>query len=385
MKVLIAAGGTGGHLYPALAIASYLKKIDYTNCILWVGGKRTLEFKIVSSEGFKFKKISIQSYPRTLSIKWATFWLNLWISFAQSLVIILWFKPQVVVGAGSFHSYPIVMLSFFLGIPTLICEQNLHPSLSNRFLCRWASKIAISFPQTKDFFPLKVRNKLYFTGNPLRSQIFKLKREDALIKLGLDKDKFTLLFTGGSQGAHSLNLSAIEAIKLLEKKEGSDKKIQVIFITGKNDFKWVEESLKTVKIKSLILSYLNQMEYAYNASDLIICRSGATTISEITALGLPAILIPYPYATEEHQLKNAEVLQKNGAALIITEKELRGEGLKENILKLINDRNLLKEMGKKGKALGKPEATEEIVKIIYSLAKKTEKAEKEGLKGKRYW
>jgi len=333
---------------------------------------------IVSSEGFKFEKISIQSYPRTLSIKWATFWLNLWLSFAQSFVIILWFKPQVVVGAGSFHSYPIVMLSFFLGIPTLICEQNLHPSLSNRFLCRWASKIAISFPQTKDFFPLKVRNKLYFTGNPLRSQIFKLKREDALIKLGLDKDKFTLLFTGGSQGAHSLNLSAIEAIKLLEKKGGSDKKIQVIFITGKNDFKWVEESLKTVKIKSLILSYLNQMEYAYNAADLIICRSGATTISEITALGLPAILIPYPYATEEHQLKNAEVLQKNGAALIITEEELRGEGLKESILKLINDRNLLKEMGKKGKALGKPEATEEIVKIIYSLAKKQKKQKKKG-------
>jgi len=358
MKVLIAAGGTGGHLYPALAIASYLKEFDSANHILWVGGKRELEFKIVSSEGFKFKKISIRSYPRTLSIKWIIFWLNLGVSFAQSLGILLWFKPQVVVGMGSFHSYPVVMLAFFLGIPTLICEQNVHPSLSNRFLCRWVSKIAISFPQTKDFFPLKVRDKLYFTGNPLRPQIFKVKREEALKKMGLEKDKFTLLFAGGSQGAHTLNLSAIEAIKLLEK-EGFSDKIQIIFITGKNDLKWVEESLKTIKTKSLILSYLNQMEYAYNISDLIICRSGATTISEITALGLPAILIPYPYATEEHQLKNAKVLQKRGAASIITEEEISGEKLKENILKLINDRKLLKEIGR---------ATGEVVKIIYSLA-----------------
>jgi len=367
MKVLIAAGGTGGHLYPALAIASYLKEVDSANHILWVGGGRELEFKIVSSEGFKFKKISIQSYPRTLSIKWVVFWLNLGVSFAQSLGILLWFKPQVVVGMGSFHSYPVVMLAFFLGIPTLICEQNVHPSLSNRFLCRWVSKIAISFPQTKDFFPLKVRDKIHFTGNPLRSQIFKVKREEALKKLGLDKDKFTLLFAGGSQGAHTLNLSAIEAIKLLEK-EGFSDKIQIIFITGKNDLKWVEESSKTIKTKSLILSYLNQMEYAYNASDLIICRSGATTISEITVLGLPAILIPYPCATEEHQLKNAKVLQKRGAASIITEEEISGEKLKENILKLINDRNLLKEMGRESKVLGKPEATGEVVKIIYSLA-----------------
>jgi len=367
MKVLIAAGGTGGHLYPALAIASYLKEVDSANHILWVGGGRELEFKIVSSEGFKFKKISIQSYPRTLSIKWVVFWLNLGVSFAQSLGILLWFKPQVVVGMGSFHSYPVVMLAFFLGIPTLICEQNVHPSLSNRFLCRWVSKIAISFPQTKDFFPLKVRDKIHFTGNPLRSQIFKVKREEALKKLGLDKDKFTLLFAGGSQGAHTLNLSAIEAIKLLEK-EGFSDKIQIIFITGKNDLKWVEESSKTIKTKSLILSYLNQMEYAYNASDLIICRSGATTISEITVLGLPAILIPYPCATEEHQLKNAKVLQKRGATSIITEEEISGEKLKENILKLINDRNLLKEMGRESKVLGKPEATGEVVKIIYSLA-----------------
>jgi len=380
MKVLIAAGGTGGHLYPALAIASYLKEVDGANHILWVGGKRELEFKIVSSEGFKFKKIDIQSYPRTLSIKWVTFWLNLWISFAQSLAILLWFKPQVVVGMGSFHSYPIVMLAFFLGIPTLICEQNVHPSLSNRFLCRWVSKIAISFPRTKDFFPLKVRDKIYFTGNPLRSQIFKVNKEDALKKLGLDKGKLTLLFTGGSQGAHTLNLSAIEAIKLL-KKEGFSDKIQIILITGKNDLKWVKESLKSIKIRSLTLSYLNQMEYAYKVSDLIICRSGATTISEITALGLPAILIPYPYATEEHQLKNAKVLQKKGAASIITEEELSGEELKENILKLINDRDLLKEMRKKSKALGKPEATGEVVKIIYSLAEA--KREKAGLEDQR--
>ncbi|MEA1965622.1 MAG: undecaprenyldiphospho-muramoylpentapeptide beta-N-acetylglucosaminyltransferase [Candidatus Aerophobetes bacterium] len=369
MKVLIAAGGTGGHLYPALAIASCLKEFESANHILWIGGKRELEFKIASSEGFKFKKIGIQSYPRTLSIKWITFWLNLWISFVQSLVILLRFKPQVIVGMGSFHSYPIGVLSFLLGIPTLICEQNVYPSLSNRFLCRWVSKIAISFPQTKDFFPLRVRNKIYFTGNPLRSQIFKVSKEEGLKKLDLSKDKFTLLFTGGSQGAHSLNLSAIEAVKLLERGDFSDK-IQIIFITGKNDLKWVEESLKNIKTKSLILSYLNQMEYAYKASDLIICRSGATTISEITASGLPAILIPYPYATEKHQLKNAKVLQKEGAASIITEEELSGEKLKESILKLVNDRNLFKKMRKKSKALGKPEATEKVVKMIYDLAEK---------------
>jgi len=366
MRVLIAAGGTGGHIYPGLAIASYLKEHRLADEILIVGGGRELESYLVSWQGFNLRQIGIQSYPRCFSSKWIVFGWGLCISLLQSLFILRTFKPQVVIGMGSFHSCPLIILAFFFGIPNLICEQNVRLSLSNRLLAPWASRIALSFSETQKYLSPRLLRKTCLTGNPIRSEIMKVKKEEAIEKLGLDKDKLTLLFLGGSQGAHSLNRFGIEAAKLLLQ-EKLGKEIQIIFITGKNDVEWVRTSFKSLAIKSLILSYLPQMEYAYAASDLVVCRSGATTLAEVTSRGLPAVLIPYPHATRGHQWKNAEVLQTMRAAHLILEEDLTAEKLKTTILGLITHKSLLKEMAEKSKALGKPQATREVIKLILSL------------------
>ena len=366
MRTLIAAGGTGGHICPGLAIASYLKEHHLADGILMVGGERELESYLVSSQGFNLRQIGIQSYPRYFSSKWIVFGWGLCISFLQSLFILWTFKPQVVIGMGSFHSCPLIILASFFGIPNLICEQNVRLSLSNRLLAPWASRIALSFSQTEKYLSPRLLRKTYLTGNPTRSEIVKIRKKEATEKLSLDKDKLTLLFLGGSQGAHSLNRFGIEGVKLLAR-EKLGKEIQVIFITGKKDVEWVRASFKSLAIKSLILSYLPQMEYAYAASDLVVCRSGATTLAEVTSRGLPAILIPYPHATGGHQWKNAEVLQAMRAAHLILEEDLTAEKLKTTILELITNKSRLKGMAEKSKALGKPQATRKVIKLILSL------------------
>ncbi len=369
MRILIAAGGTGGHLYPALATASYLKEHHLVNRILWVVGKRDLESELISSQGFEFKQLKTQAFPRTLSIKWISFGISLVVSFFQSFLILLRFKPSIVIGMGSFHSYPVVTLAFLFGIRSLICEQNVYPSLTNRLLSHYASKIATTWAQTNEYLPPKAtraKNKIQLMGNPVRSEILKTKRKEGIEKLNLDKNKFTFLFLGGSQGAHSLNKAGAEAIKLLDK-EKLAREIQVIFITGRNDIKWVKDCLKSLKIKILVFPYLKEIQYAYTASDLVICRSGAGTIAEITALGLPSILIPYPYAAEGHQYKNAKVLEEKGASYIIIEKDLTGERLKKLLLDLIDDRPLLEKMARQSKKLGRPQAARKIAELIVAM------------------
>lgn len=212
-------------------------------------------------------------------------------------------------------------------------------------------------------------------GNPVRSEVLKAEKKgsgriyptiEGIKKLKLDENKFTLLFLGGSQGAHSLNISGAEAIKLLDKEKFATE-IQAIFITGRNDTKWVKDSLKSLKIKSLVFPYLEEIQYAYAASDLVICRSGAGAIAELTALGLPSILIPYPYAAEGHQYKNAKVLEEKGAARLIIEKDLTGERLKKLLLDLIGDRPLLEKMSRQSKKLGKPQAAQKIAELICEM------------------
>ncbi len=369
MRILIAAGGTGGHLYPALAITSYLKEHHLVSRILWVIGKRDLESELIPLQGFEFKQIKAQTFPRALSIKWVSFGVSLVVSFFQSFLILWQFKPSIVIGMGSFHSYPVVMVAFFFGIRSLICEQNVYPSLTNRFLSWYASKIATSWAQTNEYLSRRVKNRVQLIGNPIRSEILKAKREEGIKKLDLDKNKFTLLFLGGSQGAHSLNKSGAEAIKLLNKEKIATE-IQVIFITGRNDVKWVRDFLKSLEIKSLTFPYLEEIRYAYAASDLVICRSGAGAIAEITALGLPSILIPYPYAAEGHQYKNAKILQEKGAACIIIEKNLTKERLKKLLLDLIGNKPLLEKMSRQSKKLGRPQAARKMAELVCEMGKK---------------
>ncbi len=368
MRILIAAGGTGGHICPGLAITSYLKENFQDVRVLWVGGNRDTDSRLLPPHDLKFVSISMQSWPRQFSAKWIDFAWNTLLSFLQVFLVLIRFRPHVVVGTGSYHSFPPVILSYFLGIKTFISEQNVNPSLTNKLLARFASRIATSFPQTRGFLPRSERHKVRLVGNPIRPEILKTSRKKGLRALGLKEGCFTLSFLGGSQGAHILNQVGIETVDLL-KKEKNLKTVQVVFITGRKDLALVREYFRLAEVPSVIREYMSQIQYAYAASDLVVCRSGATTLAEITARGLPAILIPYPHATNSHQLENAKFLEAQGAAYTILEKDLTAPTLATVILKFVRNHDLLREMGKRGKQLALPRATEMIASTILDLGK----------------
>lgn len=368
MRILVVAGGTGGHLYPAVALIRNLKKKVPATSILWIGGRKELEKEIVGKEGVQFKSINFLPLPRSFSLKWLNFTFQTAFSFAQSVKYIWGFKPDVVVGMGSFHSCPVVLLALPFGIPTIICEQNVYPSLTNKALLPFVSRIGLSFPKSVEYLPRGGRKKAVITGNPVREEVINSSREQSIKKLNLEENKFTLLFLGGSQGAHYLNKIVVDTLYLLQE-EKEEEKTQFILITGEKDYNWVREKLRRIKIKGKIFSYLTRIHYALAASDLVVSRAGATTISEITARGLPCILVPYPFATNQHQLKNALFLEKEGAARVIIQKKLHPPILKQTIKQILYNQKLTEKMKKASQALAKPEAAQIITNLILELGR----------------
>jgi len=367
MRILVVAGGTGGHIYPAATLADYLKKQNNAHLILWVGGKGELEEKIIPWGKVEFKKISAQPFPRSLSLKWINFILKIVFSLLQSLRYILTFKPDVVVGMGSFHSYPVTLAAFLCGIPVVLCEQNIYLSLTNRMLLPLASEIALSFSSSRNYLPFWGKKKAVVTGNPVREEIITTSKEEGIKKLDLEEGKFTLLFLGGSQGAHFLNKVAIETLHLLE--EGKIKnEVQFILITGEKDYPWVRDRIREIKLRGKVFPFLSQIHYAYAASDLVISRSGATTLAEITARGLPCILVPYPFATNEHQKKNALALEKEGGAKVITQERLHPLLLKRSIEEIIQNPELQNKMREASHRWGRPLATQSVANLILQFA-----------------
>ncbi len=368
MKVLVAAGGTGGHLYPAVALAQKLKEEFPDLLILWIGGRKKFERQIVERENIKFKSINILSFPRSLSPKWLNFIFRMAQSFIQCFKHIFTFKPDIVVGMGSFHSYPVVMLAFFFGIPTIICEQNIHPSLTNKMLSPFASRIVLSFPHSMEYLSAWGKKKAIIIGNPVREKIIITPKGEGIKKLNLKEGKLTLLFLGGSQGAYHLNKTAFKTLYLIQEEKWGEN-IQFILITGEKDYSRMIEKSKIDKTKGRIFTYLSDIHYALAASDLVVSRSGATTISEITARGLPCILIPYPFATGQHQLENAFALEKQGAAKVITQEKLNPPLLKMTIKHILQNQQLRDKMKKASQSLGKSEAVKNLIDLITKLEK----------------
>ena len=368
MRILITAGGTGGHLYPAVALIQNLKKKIPDLSILWIGGKKEWEGKIVEKEKVQFRSIDALPFPRPISLKLLNFIVKMTISIIQSLRYILSFKPELVVGMGSFHSYPVVLSAFLLGKPVVICEQNLYPSLTNRMLLPFASRIALSFPESIKYLPAWGKKKAVVTGNPVRERIINASRREAIRSLNLEEGKFTLLFLGGSQGAHYLNKVAVETLYLFQEEEDREK-IQFILITGEKDYPWIRKKITENKIKGKVFPYLSDIHHALAASDLVICRSGATTISEITARGLPCILVPYPFATDQHQLTNALFLEKEGGAILITQEKLTPNLLKKTIKEIIENPGLRNKMKKASKKVGQTKATQNLVDLILKMGR----------------
>ena len=376
MKILIAGGGTGGHLFPAVAIAQEFKMKDNSGRILFVGTEKGIESRVVPREGFEIRFISAEGLKGRGILKKVKSVCKLPIGIMQSIKILKDYKPDIVIGVGGYASGPIGIASVLLGYPLVIQEQNLFPGVTNKILGRFAGLIFTSFEETEKFFN---KEKVHLTGNPIRKGIAESESEDKEFELkfhakvsNLKPLKFTLLIFGGSQGAHSINKAMVDGLEYLAKFKDS---IFVIHQTGVTDLEFVKKSYEKIGFESEVVPFINNMADSYKKADLIICRAGATTISEITACGKAAVLIPFPFAANNHQEMNALVLKENGAAEMIIEKDLNGEMLANKILFLMQSRTRLLEMERESKKMGKPDAAKEIVKYCYKYLESREKTE----------
>jgi UDP-N-acetylglucosamine--N-acetylmuramyl-(pentapeptide) pyrophosphoryl-undecaprenol N-acetylglucosamine transferase len=362
MRVLIAGGGTGGHLFPALAIADELRRQMPDAEILFLGGDRGLERQIVPREAFAFASVPVRGWSRRLCWQTVTFpWFllfGLWRSFA----ILRRFRPKVVVGTGGYVSGPAVYLASLMGIPTLIQEQNSLPGATTRILAARVDQVHLSFPQSRKYFRRKGHLKV--SGNPVRRALGQADRELAAEAFTLDPERKTVLVMGGSQGAHSINMAVAQGFDRLA---GED--IQLIWQTGKHDFAQIHRQFGGRGPKTVIVDFIQDMSSAYGAVDLVVCRAGATTVAEIAGCGLPAVFVPYPFAAADHQRMNAEALVKAGAAKMVLNGDLKGGKLISVLLALLSDDPGLREMARKSKLMSRPEAATTVVGAIRELAR----------------
>jgi len=354
MRLLLAGGGTGGHLFPAVALAQELKNEEPDAEILFVGTERGIESRIIPELGFPLEHIRIKGFVGRSIVQKIGFFLMLIGSVGQSLRIIKGFRPQVVVGVGGYASAPVLLAAWIKGTATLIHEQNAIPGLANRLLGRLARRVCLSFEDEQGFFPA---TKSVVTGNPLRQGI-----SDRLAPEGAPM----LLIFGGSQGAEAINQAVIDALPLLEAWKD---KLEIMHQTGDRDENKVRQAYHDAGWKNFrVVPFIHDMGAAYASAHLVVCRAGATTIAELCGCGRAAVLIPFPHAAGDHQTRNALALVKHGAALLLAQKELSAERLAAEIVALLEDPARLKSMAAAMRSLGKPDAALRILQECRSLA-----------------
>jgi UDP-N-acetylglucosamine--N-acetylmuramyl-(pentapeptide) pyrophosphoryl-undecaprenol N-acetylglucosamine transferase len=359
MKILIAGGGTGGHLFPALAVAEALKERDPENRIVFAGSRRGLESSIVAREGYELKTIEAAALKgKGVAGKMSSLMAvpkSLW----QSGKLLRSIKPDWVLGVGGYASGAVVLTAWAMGYKTAIHEQNSFPGLSNRILGRFVDRVFISFENSAAHFP---REKTVLTGNPVRKRL----RRAAEIHPPGEKKEFTLFIFGGSQGAHRLNQAMEESLPRLGDLKG---KMRIIHQTGEADYDDVRRFYQKEGVAAEVHRFIHDMDLAYRAADLILCRAGATTLFELMAMGKAAILVPYPYAANDHQTLNAKSLVDAGAALMVANSDLNGEVLSRLLRELRGDPERLKRMGERASALAQPRAAEKIADLCYRMVR----------------
>lgn len=357
MRIIITGGGTLGHIYPALAIADKLRQKAN---ILFIGTSKGIESEVIQKEGVQFRGVDVQGWTGKTKVK---FIIKLIKAFFLGIKYIREFKPDIVVGMGGYASVPVVLGAVLLRIKTLVHEQNSIPGKANRLLAKFVDKVAVNFAESQKYLPIK---KVVVTGNPIRAQFGQINRQEALLKFNLDTDKLTLLIFGGSRGAHRINEVMKEIIGFLPTK------VQLIWATGEQDYQFIKEAVLKTGLKIVVEKFFYDLPIAYQLADLVVCRAGATTLAEIIACNLPAILIPYPYATSNHQEHNAKLLVEKGAAVMIKESELSAEKLTNAIIELIENRDKLKNMAQKYQSFKITDATQNVIDVICSLVESGE-------------
>lgn len=364
MRVIITGGGTGGHIYPALALADSIKKNDKKNQILYVGANRGIETTIVPEYGLDFVGLDLQGISRKKLLSNFKTLSMLQKSIKKSKQIIDDFKPDVVVGFGGYASSAMLIAAQSKKIPTVIHEQNSMPGLTNTWLSKKANKVAVSFESTIEQFP---KNKTVLTGNPRAQKVVENKRKAKLSEYGLKNNKKTILIFGGSQGALNINKAFIGAAQRIS----SEKDIQILFVTGPKYYESTLLKLGELGIKESgnikSIPYIENMDDILRNIDLIVARSGATTLAEITAMGVPSILIPSPNVTANQQEINARDLEEKGATKVIVESELTSEMLFHDLKKIIEDKKILSSMSRKAVKLGYPKAADSLFATLIQV------------------
>ncbi|MCI1986004.1 MAG: undecaprenyldiphospho-muramoylpentapeptide beta-N-acetylglucosaminyltransferase [Lactobacillus sp.] len=355
MRVIVSGGGTGGHIYPALALLEQLKARGLLDEVLYIGTEKGLESRIVPKAGIPFATIELQGFKRKLTlenVKTVTVFLQ---GLGKAKKILRDFKPDVVVGTGGYVSGAILFEAARLHIPTVIHEQNSVAGVTNKFLARFVDKIGIVFPEVAAAFPA---NKIATVGNPRAQQVADLKPNDRLADFGLDPKRRTLLIFGGSRGAPKINQAVQEALPAFGQAD-----FQTLFVTGRRHFESVQSQLHGLPANVKVVPYVDDMPAILPDIALVIGRSGATSIAELTALGIPSILIPSPNVTHNHQMINAQSLGKAGAAVVIPETALTAD-FATTVVDLMQDDARLVEMTRAAKHLGVPDASDRLIALM---------------------
>lgn len=360
MKLIVAGGGTGGHLFPGIAVAEEFLSRDDRNQVLFVGSEKGIEARTIPQLGYPLELISaagVRGKSSFAKLKGASMLLY---GYAQSRKLLQGYRPDLVLGVGGYASFPMVLAAKGMGIPRFIHEQNSLPGMSNKVLSRVADKVFISLEESARFFP---KGSTLLTGNPLRRQI--LER----LAIGDQKEvdgsspetagNFNLFIFGGSQGAHALNVALPRAIAQLD--QAIRQRLTITHQTGQDDYQEVCAAYQSAGCNSTVHPFIDNMAAEYHKADLIICRAGATTIAEVTALGKACLFIPFPHATDDHQRLNAEALLKKGACTMLLERELASGELPATLVRLISNPAELNQIGKNAAGLARLDAARIIV------------------------
>jgi UDP-N-acetylglucosamine--N-acetylmuramyl-(pentapeptide) pyrophosphoryl-undecaprenol N-acetylglucosamine transferase len=362
VRVVIAGGGSGGHLFPGVAVAQELLEREPGAEVVFIGSETGIEARVIPREGYPIRYVRSAAVLGRSPVRKAVALFVVLASMRACSQVYRELRPDVVVGTGGYVSFAPVAAARLQSIPTLVMEQNLVPGLANRVLGKMADSVAVTYHESLAFFP---KEKSRLTGNPVRSGVLRGKRGEALKLFSLEGGRVTFLVLGGSAGASRINDAVLNALHhLLDVRDG----VQFLHQTGQQDYERVRKIYRDMGFKAMVAPFIHQMGEAYAASDAVICRAGATTLAEITALGRPSVLVPYPHAAG-HQEFNARKLLENGGCRMLHERELTGKALAGHIAELYRSEDLRADMRSHCRALGRPDAAQKVVDMALSLVK----------------
>ena len=363
MKLVMSGGGTGGHLFPALALAEEFKNTIPDVEVIFTGSKGRMEEKIIPEYGYELYLFEVEAIKKRSGLNRIRSIVKAFKAVLNAITMLKQVRPDGVIGSGSYSSGPVLLAASFLGIKTAILEQNAMPGFTNRVLGKFVDRIYTAFEEAGTYFPAK---RTYLAGNPVRKEILSIvdKRASARDK---SSGRFNLLVFGGSQGATAINASFLDAAEHL-----TDiwKDLNVVHQSGEEGYKMAEEAYKRKGLDVELYKFIQDMASVYEKSDLVICRAGATSIAELTSLGIASILVPYPFASDDHQEINGRCLEKRNAAHIIKQDELTGKVLADGIRKFYEDRKLLRNTESSARSMGRPDASKAIVEDYLKMFKK---------------